>query len=213
MARLQVGQKSRLASKSSKSFCCSDGIIRIGTPKLVLPLAPSFCPYFGRAATPETPRRRPHAPDFTGRDRVNLRVLRKLKSTVLRPCLLVLRTGSRMPSISPSSPAIKCLAMEPNTRPYVYQVGRTGFIARWRGSALAWPLIDARLLLGHDGVVCALHRKDSFLVLSPSSKGTRVAAYRWDGFGFDGISNKTIVSQCNALFGDANQMPRTHGYK
>src|SRR5271157_264446 len=31
MARLQVGQKSSLASKSSKSFCRSGGVIRIGT--------------------------------------------------------------------------------------------------------------------------------------------------------------------------------------
>lgn len=98
---------------------------------------------------------------------------------------------------------------ENDPRPYVYQVGRTGFIARWRGSALAWPLIDARLLRGRDGVVCALHRKDSFLVLSPSTKGTRVAAYRWDGFGFDGISNQTIVAKCKALFSPANEIQPT----
>lgn len=95
---------------------------------------------------------------------------------------------------------------ENEPRPYVYQVGRNGFIARWRGSALAWPLIDARLLPGHDGVVCALHRKDSFLVLSPSSTGTRVAAYRWNGFGFSGISDQAIVSDCKALFDGAGQV-------
>ena len=33
MARLQVEQKSWLASKSSKSFCSSGGIIRIGSPQ------------------------------------------------------------------------------------------------------------------------------------------------------------------------------------
>jgi len=89
---------------------------------------------------------------------------------------------------------------EPDPRPYVYEVGPHGFIARWRGSALAWPLLDARLLPGSDGVLCALHRRDSFLALSPQSKGTRVAAYRWNGFGFDGISDPSVVSRCRALW-------------
>jgi poly-gamma-glutamate synthesis protein (capsule biosynthesis protein) len=85
-------------------------------------------------------------------------------------------------------------------RPYVYEVGPHGFIARWRGSALAWPLLDARLLPESGSVLCALHRRDSFLVLSPESKGTRVAAYHWNGFGFDGITDEGVVSQCQALF-------------
>ena len=88
---------------------------------------------------------------------------------------------------------------ERDPRPYVYEVGPHGFIARWRGSALAWPLLDARVLPGSDGVLCALHRRDSFLVLSPESKGTRVAAYRWNGFGFDGVTDQGVVSQCHAL--------------
>ena len=36
MARLQAGQNNSLASKSSKSFCCSGGIIRIGSPQACL---------------------------------------------------------------------------------------------------------------------------------------------------------------------------------
>ena len=88
---------------------------------------------------------------------------------------------------------------ERDPRPYVYEVGPHGFIARWRGSALAWPLLDARLLPKSGGVLCALHRRDSFLVLSPESKGARVAAYRWNGFGFDGITDQGVVSQCHAL--------------
>ena len=90
---------------------------------------------------------------------------------------------------------------ERDPRPYVYEVGPHGFIARWRGSALAWPLLDARLLPGSRGVLCALHRRDSFLVLSPESKGTRVAAYHWNGFGFDGIADEGVVSACRSLFG------------
>jgi poly-gamma-glutamate synthesis protein (capsule biosynthesis protein) len=89
---------------------------------------------------------------------------------------------------------------ESDPRPYVYEVGPHGLIARWRGSALAWPLLDARLLPGSDGVLCALHRQDSFLMLSPASKGTRVAAYRWNGFGFAGLADERIGAGCRALF-------------
>jgi poly-gamma-glutamate synthesis protein (capsule biosynthesis protein) len=96
---------------------------------------------------------------------------------------------------------------ENDPRPYVYEVGRSGFIARWRGSALAWPLVDAQLLSGQDGVLCALHRNDSFLMLSPQSKATRVAAYRWNGFGFDGISAEATVSACRNLLGVATANP------
>jgi len=74
---------------------------------------------------------------------------------------------------------------EVGLRPYVYAVGPHGLIARWRGSALAWPLIDA--VESKDGVLCALHRGDSFLLADPATKTTRIAAYRWNGFGFTGI--------------------------
>ena len=74
---------------------------------------------------------------------------------------------------------------EVGLRPYVYAVGPHGLIARWRGSALAYPLIDA--VESKDGVLCALHRGDSFLLPDPATKATRIAAYRWNGFGFTGI--------------------------
>jgi hypothetical protein len=74
---------------------------------------------------------------------------------------------------------------EVGLRPYVYAIGPNGLIARWRGSALAWPLIDA--VESDDGVLCALHRGDSFLLADPATKTTRIAAYRWNGFGFTGI--------------------------
>jgi poly-gamma-glutamate synthesis protein (capsule biosynthesis protein) len=90
---------------------------------------------------------------------------------------------------------------EDGVRPYVYEVLSGGLVARWRGSALAWPLLDARLLPGADGVVCALHRRDSFLVLQPNSTGVRIAAYRWNGFGFSGIDDPGVLSRCSALFG------------
>ena len=90
---------------------------------------------------------------------------------------------------------------EEGVRPYVYEARAGGLVARWRGSALAWPLLDARLLPEGDGVLCALHRRDSFLVLEPKATGARVAAYRWNGFGFSGIDDPSILAQCRVLFG------------
>ena len=83
---------------------------------------------------------------------------------------------------------------EVGLRPYVYAVGSHGLIARWRGSALAWPLIDA--VESNDGILCALHRGDSFLLADPATKTTRIAAYRWNGFGFTGIETP---SQCEPI--------------
>ena len=118
--------------------------------------------------------------------------------------VLSLEAGSLMPA--PAPPLLLSIERhaspidaERDPRPYVYEVGSHGLIARWRGSALAWPLLDARLLRGSPGILCALHRQDSFLMLSPESKGTQVAAYRWNGFGFDGVSDPGIVTQCHAL--------------
>jgi len=89
---------------------------------------------------------------------------------------------------------------EEGLRPYVYALGPAGLIARWRGSALAWPLLDAGLLPGTDDVICALHRRDSFITLRPDSAGTRVAAYRWNGFGFSGLEDTEVVRRCRELF-------------
>jgi hypothetical protein len=91
---------------------------------------------------------------------------------------------------------------EDGPRPYVYEVSDHGLIARWRGSALAWPLIDARLIEGADGVslLCALHRADSFIRLNPSSSGTRTAVYRWAGFGFRAESDEAAGARCRDLY-------------
>jgi hypothetical protein len=92
---------------------------------------------------------------------------------------------------------------EEGVRPYVYEALPGGLVARWRGSALAWPLLDATLLPKGDGVLCALHRRDSFLVLQPNVTGVRAAAYRWNGFGFSGIDDVNILARCRAVFGIA----------
>ena len=92
---------------------------------------------------------------------------------------------------------------EEGVRPYVYDALAGGLVARWRGSALAWPLLDATLLPDGDGVLCALHRRDSFLVLQPNATGVRTAAYRWNGFGFSGIDDPGILARCRSVFGAA----------
>lgn len=92
-------------------------------------------------------------------------------------------------------------------RPYVYSVTEQGLVPRWRGSALAWPLLDARILRDDDSVLCGLHRGDSFIDLQPDSKHTRVAAYQWNGFGFSGISDPAMTAKCRQCFdmGDRNK--------
>jgi hypothetical protein len=91
---------------------------------------------------------------------------------------------------------------EQGLRPYVYELGSNGLIAKWRGSALAWPLLDALILPEEDSVICALHRGDSFITLNPGVKSRRIAAYRWNGFGFKGISDQRVTERCQKLFED-----------
>jgi len=79
--------------------------------------------------------------------------------------------------------------------PYVYAVGRRGLVAKWRGSALAWPLLDA-VVDPKNSYLCALHRSDSFMMLNPSATGTRVAAYKWSGFGFTGLDDPNEAEVC-----------------
>lgn len=83
-------------------------------------------------------------------------------------------------------------------RPYVYRITPRGLVALWRGSGLAWPLADATLLA--DGTLCALHRADSFLAPDPSAPASRVAAYRWNGFGFTGVECAALKQSCRFLF-------------
>ena len=90
---------------------------------------------------------------------------------------------------------------EISLRPYVYQVDITGLIPRWRGSALAWPLLDALVLPGDGTILCALHRGDSFINPDKNATYRRIAAYHWNGFGFTGVNDSTICESCNKLFG------------
>jgi Bacterial capsule synthesis protein PGA_cap len=84
---------------------------------------------------------------------------------------------------------------ESGVRPYVYAVGAQGLVAKWRGSALAWPLLDAVAVPSATGAaICALHRGDSFLALQPDTRATRLAAYRWNGFGFSGVDEPAAAA-------------------
>ncbi|MFN7975019.1 MAG: CapA family protein [Acidobacteriota bacterium] len=85
-------------------------------------------------------------------------------------------------------------------RPYVYRVTATGLSALWRGSALAWPLVDAVAMPDHPGCLCALHRGDSFLELDPRNRERRTAVYRWNGFGFDVVRDAAVEARCREIF-------------
>jgi hypothetical protein len=63
--------------------------------------------------------------------------------------------------------------------------------------------IDARLIEIADGtaLLCALHWADSFIRLNPSSTGTRVAVYRWSGFGLAAVNEATATKQCRRMYG------------
>jgi hypothetical protein len=91
---------------------------------------------------------------------------------------------------------------EISPRPYVYASDNYGLIDKWRGSALAWPLLDAIISPDDNTVLCALHRGDSFMTIEKDLTNKRVAAYRWNGFGFTGISDSILCESCNKLFGD-----------
>ncbi len=95
-------------------------------------------------------------------------------------------------------------------RPYVYEVAAHGLIARWRGSALAWPLLDAMVLPGSN-LLCALHRGDSFVAPDPTSSATRTALYRWNGFGFAGVEDSGASAACNHAFAEFLPAPETSG--
>ena len=92
-------------------------------------------------------------------------------------------------------------------RPYVYEVRPTGLFPRWRGSALAWPLLDARPMDTGDGtdVLCALHRGDSFLAKNPKTKRRLSMVYRWTGFGFRGGRDQALSDRCAQTWREAGE--------
>jgi poly-gamma-glutamate synthesis protein (capsule biosynthesis protein) len=93
---------------------------------------------------------------------------------------------------------------EDGPRPYVYDVTPHGLVARWRGSALAWPLLDATLVTDAAGraYVCALHRGDSFVMLDGADgAAVRTQVYAWNGFGFSGVTEEELTKRCAGEYG------------
>jgi poly-gamma-glutamate synthesis protein (capsule biosynthesis protein) len=85
-------------------------------------------------------------------------------------------------------------------RPYVYSIGKIGIYARWRGSGLAWPLIDAQISPSDPTTIMVLHQGNSFLELDKTASKKRYAVYRWNGFGFSGISDTTAIAACKKWY-------------
>ena len=115
-----------------------------------------------------------------------------------RVSLVTLQTGM---SGKEGEPLLLALERHPSPmdhevalRPHVYAVGDHGLIARWRGTALAWPLLDA--VVDANGELCALHRGDSFVRPDPATKTTRAMEYRWNGFGFSTAGSATANEEC-----------------
>ncbi len=77
---------------------------------------------------------------------------------------------------------------EEGLRPYVFRAVAGGTQDLWRGTALSRPLVAARVIdLEGEELLCALHRGDSFLAPDPDNKERIRKAWRWDGFGFQGV--------------------------
>ncbi len=86
-------------------------------------------------------------------------------------------------------------------RPHVYRVGKNGIQPLWRGSGLAFPLIDV-IPVHHGGgdVLCALHSGGSFLTGVQKSLPSFVMVYQWNGFGFTAVHDKTVEQKCQLVF-------------
>ena len=89
---------------------------------------------------------------------------------------------------------------EVGIRPYVYAVDAHGLYAKWRGSALAYPLLDAYISPYNPKVLCALHRGDAYIALDKKNTQVRIAAYEWNGFGFRGLPDSVGCKYCKGVY-------------
>jgi poly-gamma-glutamate synthesis protein (capsule biosynthesis protein) len=85
---------------------------------------------------------------------------------------------------------------EISLRPYVYTIDSQEIYAKWRGSALAYPLLDATISPSNPQIICALHRGDSYIALDKENPHTHVMAYEWNGFGFKGLPDSVTCRYC-----------------
>ena len=90
---------------------------------------------------------------------------------------------------------------EISIRPYVYAIDSQGIYAKWRGSALAYPLLDAQISPYNSQILCALHRGDSYIALDKTNTQTRIIVYQWNGFGFRGLPDSATCKYCERIYG------------
>jgi hypothetical protein len=85
-------------------------------------------------------------------------------------------------------------------RPLVFRVSEGRPVDLWRGTALAWPTLAARMVPGEgEARLCAIHRGDSYLRPDPSTRERRREVYRWTGAGFEGVADATAREACQDL--------------
>jgi hypothetical protein len=85
-------------------------------------------------------------------------------------------------------------------RPYVFRMEGRTHRELWSGTALAYPLVAARLIqIGGKTLLCAIHRDDSFLRPRPATLGRRRVVYRWTGFGFVAAQHASALATCEAM--------------
>jgi poly-gamma-glutamate synthesis protein (capsule biosynthesis protein) len=89
-------------------------------------------------------------------------------------------------------------------RPYVFRVeddaGASRIVDVWRGTALARPLVAARLIDWRGSqLLCAIHRGDTYLARDPSTTKRVRILYRWTGFGFRGVEDEEALEACEEL--------------
>jgi Putative enzyme of poly-gamma-glutamate biosynthesis (capsule formation) len=89
---------------------------------------------------------------------------------------------------------------ETDIRPYVYGTDIKGIHAIWRGSALAWPLVDAHISKSDSKTLCVLHRGDSYINIDKNTQKKRLMSYRWNGFGFSGVTDSVPDSDCDNYY-------------
>jgi len=94
------------------------------------------------------------------------------------------------------------LDKEISFRPYVYSVDSKGIYAKWRGSALAYPLLDAYISPHNTNILCALHRGDSYIALDKNNNTPHIMAYQWNGFGFSGLHDSVACKYCKSIYGE-----------
>jgi hypothetical protein len=91
-------------------------------------------------------------------------------------------------------------------RPYVYGLTHDKLRARWRGTALAYPLTDVAVPSNIPGLLCGLHTQGSFLVPETTTARDLTLGYRWNGFGFSLSHAADDQTACRSAF---NPLPQT----